>query len=257
MAHKRKIDLSQDYRNMIIGTMPSQSYVQVFWATADNVRLKMDLRITDSPEKVEDGHFLYWGHHFWFQNGDGGYMGLQVVGPRKKAIFSIWLAIEGSPGPQNRFVREHGKRVYRCLIDYPWKLGQKYRLTVKEGKRKTDGTCWIGEVHDNENHEITTIGVILVPTSWGRLKASYSNTFIEYGYRGCDVPYTRAVFSDLRSRNVVGDSSPRLLKAVYNDKVTPCRNSNVKPLDDTKYTLEAGGKIKRTTDDETVFYRKN
>lgn len=126
-------------------TDPAQAYVHIFWATSDNVQLEMDLQITDSPEKVEDGHALFWSHHFWFEN-DGGYMGLQVVGSKKKVIFSIWGAIEGSPGPENRFVEEHGKSVYRCLKDYPWKLGQKYRLTVKEGKRETDGTCWIGEV---------------------------------------------------------------------------------------------------------------
>lgn len=241
---------------MTQGADPAQAYVQVFWATADNVRLEMDIRISDTPEKVENGHFLYWGHHFWFANGDGGYMGLQVVGPRKKAIFSIWLAIDGTPGPENRFVREHEKPVYRCLRDYPWKVRQKYRLTAKEGKRETDGTSWIGEVYDYANHKTTEIGAILVPISWGRLKATYSNTFIEYGYTGCDVPYTRAVFSGLRSRNAEADSPPRLLKAVYNDRVTPCRNSNVKPLDNIKYILEAGGRTKRIAADETVFYRK-
>jgi len=199
-----------------------------------------------TPKKLRKG-LLFWQWHFNFKQ-EGGYIGLQLVESKKKAIFSIWLAIEGTKGCST--IKEHGKPVIRCLIDYPWKLGQKYRLIVKEGKIETDGSWWIGEIYDYASHRTTIIGKILVSPSFGKLSAHNYYTCIEYGYFDADcenLPHTKARFSGHYAYNGKEDG-PAHLRAekpmiAYPSK---CGNSKITLFEDASYVLEAGNRVRRS-----------
>ena len=72
---------------------------------------------SDLPETK----ILFWAHQFGFKNGPGGYIGLQTVEGKTKAIFSIWDALSGSNGCDTFSGEGTG---IRCLIDYDWKVGE-------------------------------------------------------------------------------------------------------------------------------------
>jgi len=105
------------------------AYVELTWPLDKNYNFDIDLKVTDTPE-LDAG--LFWAHQFGFVGGSGGYLGLQVVGSTKKAIFSIWDALGGNPdrtgdaSPPETF---NGCRIFtgegtgwQCLISYDWKL---------------------------------------------------------------------------------------------------------------------------------------
>jgi len=224
-------------------TGPAGTYVEIFWKRDENYNFDVDLEITDAPETST--HVLFWAHQFGFVNGNGGYIGLQVVGSQKKAVFSIWGAITGEPG---NMIEEDGK-VWSIVVDYNWKLGQKYRLRIWELKVESNGDeWWLGAVYDYASGTDTTIGKILVPAAWGWL-TSYSITWIEYaGYNDhnpSDIPYTRAVFSNHYARNAIENGSPDKMRVSYG--TLPSSNSDVDYYGDTRYALEAGDDVVRDT----------
>ena len=220
------------------------AHVWVDWKIQDIYRFDVDIEILKpTPEKLQKG-LLFWQWHFNFKK-DGGYIGLQLVESKKKAIFSIWLAVRGTEGCC--LIDEHEKPVYRCLIYYPWKLGQKYRLIVKEGKKETDGTWWIGEIYDYANHRTTRIGKILVPASFGKLSAHNYYTCIEYGYFDVeDLPPTRARFSGHFAYDRKEDG-PAHLRAEKPKVAYPDKSEKSKVIfEDSSYILEAGGRVGRS-----------
>lgn len=222
---------------------PPGTYVEIFWDRDQNYNFDVDVEITDSPE--QDAHVLFWAHQFGFVDGNGGYIGLQVVGSQKKAIFSIWDAIGGDPG----HMIDEGGSVWSIVVDYDWKLGQKYRLRVWELEVEPNGDeWWLGSVYDYATGTDFVIGKILVPASWGWL-TSYSITWTEYAgyadYDSDDIPYTKAVFSGHYERNDVENSSPDNLRASYGS--LPSSNSDVDYYGGTRYALEAGDNVLRDT----------
>jgi len=228
----------------IVGNNPPPgTYVDIYWPKNNNYNYDVDLIITNAQEK--DVNILFWSHQFSFVDGQGGYIGLQVVGSSKKAIFSIWGAVSGNPGG---FIEEDGK-VWRCLIDYDWKLNQKYRLRVWELNKETNGDeWWVGAVYDYAAQKETQIGTILVPASWSWL-SSTSITWIEYAgynnYKPTDLPYTRCLFSNLYSRNAEKNGTPEKLQVSYGTSTST--NSNVKYYGNFTYALEAGDNVIRDT----------
>jgi hypothetical protein len=235
-------------RIIVQGTVslgPPGTYVQIFWKRDNNYNFDIDLNVTDAPESVGSGQAIFWAHFFSFVGGNRGYIGLQIVGSQKKAIFSIWDAITGEPG--NPFEEQgHG---WQIIIDYDWKLNHKYRLRIWELNVEQNGDeWWLATVYDYSVGVDTVIGKILVPASWGWLDAT-SLTWVEYaGYDNCEsqnIPYSRAEFSNLFARNTAGDSGPIKLKVYYGSK--PAKNSDVDYYGGGTYALEAGDDVFRDT----------
>jgi hypothetical protein len=217
------------------------TYVEIFWKNDNNYNLDVDLTVTHAPDSAI---ILFWAHQFSFVNGSGGYIGLQIVGSSRKAIFSIWDAVRGEPGV--RFT--HEGEGWSIIIDHDWKIGERYRLRIWVLGREANGDeWWLGTVYEYSSGRETVIGKILVPELWGWL-GSWSVTWIEYaGYQTCDVPFTRAEFSNLYARNAAGDGPPDKLKASYG--TSPCTNSDIDYYGETHYALKAGQGITRDTNE--------
>jgi hypothetical protein len=93
--------------------------------------------------------------------GVGGYVGLQQLWDGStKAIFSLWGATPVSPACD--FVIELGVEVSRCFIDYPWELGEHYKLRV-ERIMTFNNTHWYAAWVTDEDGKDTLIGVHSVP----------------------------------------------------------------------------------------------
>jgi len=236
--------LMNPYEPSIMG--PPGTYVWIYWKRDNNYNFDIDLNVTDAPDVVGSGHVIFWAHQFGFVNGSGGYIGLQVVGSQKKAIFSIWDAITGEPGNPFQEGDGHG---WQIIINYDWKLNRKYRLRIWEFNVEQNGDeWWLAAVYDYASGVDTIIGKILVPAAWGWLDAT-SLTWVEYaGYDNCEsqnIPYSRAEFSNLFARNTAGDSGPIKLKVYYGLK--PAKNSDVDYYGGGTYALEAGDDVFRDT----------
>ncbi|KXH75834.1 MAG: hypothetical protein AM326_08545 [Candidatus Thorarchaeota archaeon SMTZ-45] len=208
------------------------AHVWLNWKIHEIYRFDMDIEILKStPQKLEKG-VIFWQWHFNFQK-QGGYIGLQLLSSGKKAIFSIWDAIEGK-SPCCPFSHE-GKGV-QCLIDFEWKLEQKYRLRVSKASKPKDTTWWIGEIYDYSDGTSTTIGEVCVPHSFGKLSAYNYYTCIEYGYFDSEtLPCTKSRFSGHYAYNGKEDGPASLRaespKVEYpngegTSKVTLCRDSS-------------------------------
>jgi len=133
-----------------------------------------------------------------------GYMGVQLAGEKKQAIFSIWdisedagTAIKSPLTPWcDRFSGEGTGA--RCIIAYPWVEGRTYKLKVRSFGFDDLGELWIGTILDSQTSIETTIGIIHAETvgnyrGYGHLTGR-SVTFLEYFGRSntCDdQPYSK------------------------------------------------------------------
>jgi len=236
--------LMNPYEQQIMG--PPGTYVWIYWKRDNNYNFDVDLNVTDAPDVVGSGQVIFWAHQFGFVNGSGGYLGLQIVGSQKKVIFSIWDAITGEPGNPFQEGDGHG---WQIIINYDWKLNRKYRLRIWELNVEQNGDeWWLAAVYDYASGVDTIIGKILVPAAWGWL-SNTSVTWVEYAgydsYVPRNIPYTRAVFSNLYARNPVENSGPDKLYVAYGTK--PANNSDVDYYGCYTYALEAGDDVVRDT----------
>lgn len=133
-----------------------------------------------------------------------GYIGIQLAGEKKQAIFSIWdirddsaTAMKSPLTPWcDRFSGEGTGA--RCRIEYPWVEGRAYKLNVRSVEADESGESWIGTILDRHTSIETTIGIIHVKTvgahrGYGHLTGR-SATFLEYFGRSntCDnQPYSK------------------------------------------------------------------
>lgn len=103
-------------------------------------------------ESAPDSGYIYPAFQFFFQANQGGYMGIQLVGDTKKAIFSIWDMSEGSgtaqPVTDICFRFGHEGSGTGCIIDYDWVEGREYRLRIWEINTDATGESWIGVIAD-------------------------------------------------------------------------------------------------------------
>lgn len=165
---------------------------------------------------------------FFFERGQGGYMGLQVSGSSRKAIFSIWDIEPGSATPGFGCDRFGGEgEGARCLTDYPWVEGREYRLRVRHCGDDPAGELWCGSLLDTTSGMETQIGSIHLATNgrlagYGRL-TRYVATFLEYfaGPDTCD----GHPFSETLWRGPYGDGS--VLARSADPDYTTCPNSEV------------------------------
>ena len=133
-----------------------------------------------------------------------GYMGIQLAGNKKQAIFSIWDVREDSGTAQKSSLTPWCGRFSgegtgaRCIIGYPWVEGRTYKLKIRSFGVDDSGELWIGTIFDSETSIETTIGIIHTKTvgnypGYGHLTGR-SVTFLEYFGRAntCDhQPYSK------------------------------------------------------------------
>lgn len=174
------------------------------------------LEILLTWEKAPQKAYIYPAFFFLFQQSAKpvkisggfkqahGYIGLQLAGEKKQAVFSIWDLAEGSGTATkspftpwcDRFSGEGAGA--RCIIEYPWMEGRTYKLKVESFGSDESGESWIGTILDNHTSIVTTIGVIHAKSignfqGYGHLTGR-SVTFLEYFGRSnaCNgQPYSR------------------------------------------------------------------
>ncbi|MGH8082506.1 MAG: DUF3472 domain-containing protein [Lysobacter sp.] len=165
----------------------------------------------------------YWANQFWFQGGDGGYMGLQNRSGEHWLNFSIWLATgwdASSRASCSNFSHE-GSGV-QCQIKWNWKTGHKYKLDLRRASNRVTGV-----VTDLMSGETITVATIIVPSSWSGFK-SQSVSFVEEYSQGDN---------QLASCNVIGAQSSVFYLPVANGNVPAttqttetygnCNNKNI------------------------------
>jgi len=202
--------------------------------------------------KVPASGSIYPAFCFGFQVGQGGYIGTQLVGSSKKAIFSIWDITEGSETAQpahtncGRFGGEGTGA--KCIIDYPWQEGREYRLRVWEAGTDDTGEFWVGTIYDTVTQEETVIGLIHLEntggyTGYGWLTNKCS-TFLEYfgGPETCfGQPYSEVTWRGPYANH--GNFLANSAIVSYN----PCPTTNVTSEGRPLVTHEAGDDVQQTT----------
>ena len=170
----------------------------------------------------------YWANQFGF-TGTGrwpnGYAGLQTVGSVSKsnpdaptdagrninvgrgriAIYSVWNALDGRPGPANSNAAPFGHEGdgWSCKLKVDWREGVDYHITVRAldgAGSEPDTRWWRAILTEAEANTEQVIGDILVPADWGGL-AGHTSTFTEY--------YSRTVAEAVADADV-GRPRPRV-----------------------------------------------
>lgn len=150
----------------------------------------------------------YWANQFYFKQGDGGYIGLQNRGDGTHAFnYSIWSA-KGWKGDNCSYFGHEGSGV-QCQVVVPWKTGHQYKLDVTK-----NGNLVTGVVTDLMDGTETTVGIIEVPTTFGKLNGS--SGFVEEYSQGD---------GQLSSCYVMGDQSSIFLNPVGDDSVKAKQSS--------------------------------
>ena len=136
--------------------------------------------VTDEPV---DGTSYYWAQQFFFEGTtQGGYTGVQtggilggaVVG--KMVIFSIWDAIEATPGPAARCEPFGGEGVGQsCRLAFEWRENVTYTFVLRE----VAPDQWSMTVLDPAVPTEILLGTIRVPEAWGRVRPPTAG-FAEY-----------------------------------------------------------------------------
>lgn len=135
----------------------------------------------------------FWANQFWFQGGDGGYIGLQNRSGEHWLNFSIWLASGWDASSRARCAHfSHEGSGVQCQIKWNWKTGRKYKLDLIRSSNRVTGV-----VTDLMSGESITVATILIPSSWSGFKPS-STSFVEEYSQGAN---------QLPSCNVIGAQS--------------------------------------------------
>ena len=144
----------------------------------DYTRATLPMSITRLAQPTGDqvGPGAFYSTQFWFKGGGGGYIGLQNIGDKRVALFSIWdtLAVSCSnaaPGAKCNPFQEDG-RGFQTSIPFAFVEGRTYLLKVSYGAANFDGTWWNGDVVDQATGATSRIGSMKVPLAWGGLQAA-------------------------------------------------------------------------------------
>jgi hypothetical protein len=112
--------------------------------------------------------YWYWATQMGFQKGDAFYMGLQPdFGSKNRALFSVFGA-GTEPLADTCSSGADGGSGTSCSIQYDWKPGKTYRLTVTRLASDSATSTWRGTVRDlSTTAPATQIGKWSVPAAWG------------------------------------------------------------------------------------------
>lgn len=217
---------------------------------------KLDqLEIYLTWESAPPSGFIYPAFNFSFEILDdgsaGGYIGIQLVGQRRTAIFSIW-DLPDEPGTAKAVV-QHGDRFAnegtgaKCLIDFPWQVQREFLLHVKQASTDEIGAIWEGTIRDMTTNDSKQIGLIRLShrgalVGYGRLRPC-AYTFVEYfaGPGTCDgQPYSRVRW---RGPFASGVDASQAKIAPY----PQCERNNVTSPERGVVIHETGGAVVRST----------
>jgi hypothetical protein len=161
-------------------------YLKSKWAKNDDyMGLAFNIKV-EYESKIHSGYF--WGQQFWFDNGDGGYFGVQSDGDinnlkTKIAIFSIWKATGAERSTFDGSTAEpfdHEGSGFSCKIPFNWEEGIEYKLQIKKiTMRGSLINAWHASITDLSTKLCFSIGTIQIPRTWNNLKPD-ANFFIEY-----------------------------------------------------------------------------
>lgn len=209
-------------------------------------------------EDAPPNGYIYPAFQFSFQVS-GGYMGVQLVGTSKKAIFSIWDTSDGSgtaqPVSDNCSRFGHEGTGTHCGIDYDWVEGREYRLRIWTVGTDATGESWIGAIYDTVTQQETTIGVIHLKSSNGYVGYGWltdkAYTFLEYfsGPDSCEgQPYSRVLWRGPYANAGAYTASRAVVQ--YND----CVRTNVTTGGRPTAIQEAGTGVQRVTPPGTELW---
>jgi hypothetical protein len=163
---------------------PTGTYSDWFWPAVTGGLRSYEWTLNIDFEPPVDGYF--WSHQFGFANPghSAGYVGLQAHGyfapptggfqRTKMALFSVGPgAIAAEPGvpppdgyAKSGFDTDDGWSIH---IKYEWVPCRKYALSVRHLSDESRGQWYGAYVRDTATGVETTIGRMLVPSTWGRL----------------------------------------------------------------------------------------
>ncbi len=192
----------------------------------------------------------FWAHQFHFNQGNGGYIGLQTNGSiqaqqvGKMAVFSIWNALGAEPGAGASSEQFAGEGVgWSCRIPYEWEEGRTYRLRIWElccAEEPWEDEWWAAWIMDTSTNQETFIGKIKVPASWQWLDEN-SVAWVEYYGQVNDcasTPYAKARFEQPTADD--GNFSPQKLTSVIG---TTCTNAKITLMENKGVIFETGGSL--------------
>jgi hypothetical protein len=191
-----------------------------------------------------------------------GYMGIQLVGSKKQAIFSIWDVREDSGTAQKSPLTPWCKRFSgegtgaQCIIAYPWAEGRAYKLKVRSFGVDDSGELWIGTIFDSVTALETTIGIIHAKTvgnypGYGHLTGR-SVTFLEYfgSANTCDnQPYAKVFWRGPFANS--GSYTASRARSYRNE----CSSTNTGSAGRPGVVQEGGGGVKSSMPNGTVLWQ--
>jgi hypothetical protein len=211
---------------------------------------------TSSPSDA----YIYPAFTFGFEAGQGGYMGTQIVGTRKTAIFSIWDisfdAISAVPNHSNCQRFGHEGTGTSCIMTYNWSTGREYRLRIWAAGSDSTGQNWQATILDVESGQEATIGVIHLKNSKGHEGyGKLTNTpaiFLEYfgGPETCEgQPYAKVTWRGPYADWDTFGATQALVSYPHDvwPDLMPCAANNVTSLACPFVTHEGGGTTQLTT----------
>lgn len=238
-------------------TPGGMAYIHYGWPTPlpaywDNNHIgfyNFDIFLTIDVSPGVEGYY-FWAHQFHFNQGNGGYIGLQTNGSiqsqqvGKMAIFSIWDALGAEPGAGASSEQFTGEgEGWSCRIPYEWEEGRTYRLRIWElccAHEPWKDEWWAAWIMDTSTNQETFIGKIKVPAFWQWLDEN-SVAWVEYygQVNGCDyIPYANACF-----KQPSADDGSFIPEKLTTEIGTTCTNASITPLENQGVTFETGGSL--------------
>lgn len=216
------------------------AYAWIYYPSGDYVGIESSFKVTNAPAPSVETGIIFWANQIQFEK-DAAYVGLQIVGGTKKAIFSLWNAIGSDKGTP--FLGEG--EGYQYLIEYDWQIGRSYRLGIRMTGEDQTGRYWSGYVIDDTTGIRVDLATHKAPLSMGFIR--HNVVWTEYATAGrCIAPYARVEFAGFGVTKLDG-SRGESVAAVVNYPDHACQFSNVSRLSGKALSLATGGEIERLT----------
>lgn len=143
----------------------------------------LSVQVDPAPTAGQLYPTYFFSHQVGFDNGVGGYIGIQEDSNGKRAIFSIWDAVSSecstvAGATCQAFLNEcsHAPPCgQQTLIPYNWTAPKNYATYIV----RMSPDRWAGYIHDQTANTWTLVGIITVPSGWGDL-GWWSVSWIEW-----------------------------------------------------------------------------